>query len=128
MKLTKTPDRLVKNFVKVAQKCKELGQEFDRGNGWNDLVSLGCTPKHWIHAFVDESPKLQKFFKMVSILRSFCPTAPPSLVRKITAPAYGKEAKEISTHKCSTDPKRKSFQFTYTQRKKCALPRKSSSI
>ncbi|KIW69966.1 hypothetical protein PV04_02278 [Phialophora macrospora] len=61
MKLTVTPDRLVKKFREYAK--PELAEELNKGNGWNDLVSLGCTPKLWLHNLVDESPKLQKLFE-----------------------------------------------------------------
>ena len=67
MKLTDTPDRLVKNFMEIAKERTELAEELNKGNGWNDLISLGCTPKHWIHTYVDESPHLQKLFETVSI-------------------------------------------------------------
>lgn len=84
MKLTDTPERLVKNFMKIAKECTELGEELNKSNGWNDLVSLGCTPKHWIHTFVDGSPKLQKLFETVSIpLR--IPSPPLSLPPPPTA-------------------------------------------
>ena len=66
MKMTETPERLVSKFIQLAKKRTELGEELNKGNGWNDLVSLGCTQKHWIHDIVDRSTKLQELFETVS--------------------------------------------------------------
>jgi hypothetical protein len=93
MKLTETPDRLVKKFMKLAKERTELAEELNKGNGWNDLVSLGCTPKHWLHTLVDRNKNLQKVFETVSIPRTSALVASTPLIKVWTSP-MGKTLKQ----------------------------------
>ncbi|KIX01971.1 uncharacterized protein Z518_07910 [Rhinocladiella mackenziei CBS 650.93] len=61
MKMGNTPKRLVEEYKTM--KCSEFRDEIKKGDGWNDLVSLGCTQKYWMHRFIDRNKHLQRLFE-----------------------------------------------------------------
>lgn len=67
------------NYVRkvLEAKAKEgvepsLAQEYDRENGWEDLMSIVGASKGPIHGFIDSKLQLQRIFRNVSILCETC--------------------------------------------------------